>query len=193
MQYPQTTSKSHRRAPEDLPMTSRFSVVLATALTASLLLVAGCAEMQSAPSGPAPETGTALPPPEPGENTEVDALQAPLPGEAATAGKTSGEPVIVKGPDGTTWAVPTATNEEIYQADVEDCHRYALAQTRHDEQIRDDRNAGIDTLTSESRYSGLRKRVDEFDLRNRRTALMSSCMNSKGYARADTVLPRLEF
>lgn len=173
-------------------MATRYSLMLATALTAGLLLVAGCAETQPAPSGPAPETGTALPPPEPGENTEVDALQAPLPSDAA-AGKSSGEPVIVRGPDGTTWAVPTATNEAIYQADVEDCHRYALAQTRNDERIRDDRNAGIDTLTSDSRYSGLRKRVDEFDMRNRRTALMSSCMNSKGYARADTTLPRLEF
>jgi hypothetical protein len=68
-----------------------------------------------------------------------------------------------------------------------------VAQTRRDAQHIDDRNAGIDTLTNQSPYSGLRQRVDEYDLRNRRSGLMSSCMESKGYARADTVLPRLEF
>src|SRR3546814_14104656 len=74
-----------------------------------------------------------------------------------------------------------------------DCYRYASAQTRRDAQFIDDRNAGIDTLTNRSPYSGLRQRVDEYDLRNRRSSLMSSCMESKGYARADNVLPRLEF
>src|SRR3546814_13963856 len=74
-----------------------------------------------------------------------------------------------------------------------DCYRYASAQTRRDAQFNDDRNAGIDTLTNRSPYSGLRQRVDEYDLRNRRSSLMSSCMESKGSARADTVLPRLEF
>ena len=69
----------------------------------------------------------------------------------------------------------------------------ATAQTRRDAQITDDRNAGIDTLTSESRYSALRQRVDEFDLRQRRGSLMTGCMEAKGYVRTDTVLPRLEF
>jgi len=172
-------------------MIAVFPVKVAAALTASLLFLAACSEMQSAPSDSAPETGTALPPPEPGENTQVDALQAPLP-QAGPSGEPS-EAVIIKGPDGTTWRAPRALDEEAYQIDVEDCFRYASAQTRNDAQIVDDRNAGIDTLTSESRYSVLRKRVDEYDLRNRRKSLMSSCMESKGYARADTVLPRLEF
>ena len=172
-------------------MITFFPVKLAAALSASLLLLAACSEMQPSSSGPAPETGTALPPPEPGENTQVDALQAPLP-QAETSGEAS-EVVIIQGPDGTTWRASRALDEEAYQVDVDDCFRYASAQTRNDARIIDDRNAGIDTLTSDSRYSGLRKRVDEFDLRNRRKSLMSSCMESKGYARADNVLPRLEF
>jgi|GEM_PF-5138108 len=167
-----------------------------SALAMAALLLAACAEQTGGTGGsPAIESGTALPPPQPGEDAtggEVTAVPAqPLP--EAEAGTPAGEPVVIEGPDGTTWAVRTPKDEEAYRADVEDCYRYAVGQTRRDAQIIDDRNAGIDTLTSESRYSALRKRVDEFDLRNRRTSLMSSCMESKGYARADTVLPRLEF
>src|SRR3546814_8078687 len=41
----------------------------------------------------------------------------------------AGEPVIVKGPDGTTWQAETTKDEAAYQADIEDCYRYATAQT----------------------------------------------------------------
>ena len=169
----------------------------ATALAAGLLLLAACA---AEPSGPAAtgQRGTALPPPSAGESAAGGSLpvapSAPLPppisGETQAA---PGEPVIVEGPDGTTWEATSAKNAEVYQDDIENCYRYATAQTRRDAQFIDDRNAGIDTLTNQSPYSGLRQRVDEYDLRNRRASLMSSCMESKGYARADTVLPRLEF
>lgn len=172
---------------------------LAAALAGSLLLLAACAS-EPAPIG---ETGTALPPPGAGEPAAASGAPAapapaPLPETGSTTGvppqePAAGEPVIVQGPDGTTWRASRSTNAEAYQADLDDCYSYATAQTRHDAQIIDDRNAGIDTLTSQSRYSGLRQRVDEYDLRNRRASLMSSCMESKGYARADTVLPRLEF
>ncbi|MGF1594064.1 MAG: hypothetical protein ACFCUW_12330, partial [Kiloniellaceae bacterium] len=120
------------------------------------------------------------------------APSAPLPADAP-APTASTEPVIIEGPDGTSWAAQRALDEAAYQDDIEDCYRYATAQTRRDAQYIDDRNAGIDTLTNQSPYAGLRQRVDEFDLRNRRSALMSSCMESKGYVRADTTLPRLEF
>jgi len=168
---------------------------------ALLLLLAACAS-EPTPIG---ETGTALPPPGAGEPAAASSEPAPatavppppLPEPSSTSippqEPAEGESVIVKGPDGTTWRASPATNEQTYQADLDDCYSYATAQTRHDAQIMDDRNAGIDTLTSQSRYSGLRQRVDEYDLRNRRASLMSSCMESKGYARADTVLPRLEF
>jgi hypothetical protein len=177
-------------------MTALSAFRPATALAAGLLLLAACA---SEPSAPAPGSGVtiggALPPPAPGENTSGGSLpvapSAPVP--SSSGEPTSGEPVIVKGPDGTTWTANQKTSQEIYQADIEDCYSYAAAQTRRDAQYIDDRNAGIDTLTNQSPYSGLRQRVDEYDLRNRRTGLMSSCMESKGYARADTVLPRLEF
>lgn len=169
---------------------------LAFALGAGLVLLAACATQSPAPA-PAEgvTTGGALPPPAAAGNASGGSLQvapsAPLP--AAEAPAASGESVIVQGPDGTTWSTSQPTSQEIYQADIEDCYRYATAQTRRDAQYIDDRNAGIDTLTNQSPYSGLRQRVDEYDLRNRRTGLMSSCMESKGYARADTVLPRLEF
>src|SRR3546814_18923972 len=113
----------------------------------------------------------------------------PLPEPSSTSepSAASGEPVIVKGPDGTTWEASSSKEQEAYQADIEDCYRYASAQTRRDAQFIDDRNAGIDTLTNRSPYSGLRQRVDEYDLRNRRSPLVSSCMESEGYARADPV------
>lgn len=170
----------------------------ATAFAAGLLLLAACA---SEPSTPAPAagvtTGGALPPPAAGEDASGGGLpvapSAPVLSGSGESAPASGEPVIVQGPDGTTWAADPRTSQEIYQADIEDCYSYATAQTRRDARYIDDRNAGIDTLTNDSPYSGLRQRVDEYDLRNRRTGLMSSCMESKGYARADTVLPRLEF
>jgi len=178
---------------------SAFPVFRRVALAAGLLLVAACA---SEPSGPARglDSGTALPPPAAGENTGgsgalpvVPAAPLPAPSSTSQPPAIGGEPVVVKGPDGTEWKASATKNSETYQADIEDCYRYAAAQTRRDAQFIDDRNAGIDTLTNQSPYSGLRQRVDEYDLRNRRTSLMSSCMESKGYARADTVLPRLEF
>lgn len=171
-----------------------------TVFAAALLLLAACA---SEPAGPAigGDSGSALPPPAAGENSAgsgaspvVPAQPVPAPSDSgAPASAASSEPVVVKGPDGTSWMATSPHDEAVYQADIEDCYRYATAQTRRDAQYIDDRNAGIDTLTNQSPYSGLRQRVDEFDLRNRRASLMSSCMESKGYARADTVLPRLEF
>lgn len=175
---------------------------LAAALAGALLLAACAAE----PAGPASgtegaTTGSALPPPT-GEavggdddlsTRRVEPIDVPGAGEGATEAPPDGEAVVFRGPDGTSWTVDSPKNEEAYREDVDDCYRYALGQTRRDARILDDRNAGIDTLTNDSRYSGLVQRVDEFDLRNRRTSLMSSCMESKGYARADTVLPRLEF
>lgn len=168
---------------------------------AALLLMACAAEDQGTGASPAVESGTALPPPGAGESATgagvsgggVQAAPSqPLP-ESAKKKPSAGEPVVVEGPDGTTWALQSPKDEEAYRADVEDCYRYALGQTRRDAQYLNDRNAGIDTLSNESRYAPLQKRVDEFDLRNRRASLMSSCMSSKGYVRADTVLPRLEF
>lgn len=174
----------------------------ARALAAGLLLlVAACAQAPAEPGLSGVETGTALPPPGAGENAEpggmtvAPAAPLPLPEPSSTSEPPAdaGEPVIVKGPDGTTWQADSAKDEAVYQADIEDCYRYAAALTERDAQHIDDRNAGIDTLTNRSPYAGLRQRVDEYDLRNRRSSLMSSCMESKGYARADTVLPRLEF
>jgi hypothetical protein len=171
----------------------------ATAMASGLLLLlAACA---AEPSGPAAtgDRGTALPPPTAGESAAGGSLPVapatPLPDTAGGGeGQSgSGDPVIVEGPDGTSWQAYSSRDEAVYQADIEDCYRYAAALTERDAQHIDDRNAGIDTLTNRSPYSGLRQRVDEFDLRNRRTSLMSSCMESKGYARADTTLPRLEF
>jgi hypothetical protein len=179
-------------------MTAFSAFRSATALAAGLLLLAACAAEPSTPaSSSGVTTGGALPPPAAGENTSGGSLpvapSAPLPSSSEEPASGSGEPIIVQGPDGTTWTANQKTSQEIYQADIEDCYSYAVAQTRRDARYIDDRNAGIDTLTNDSPYSGLRQRVDEYDLRNRRTGLMSSCMHSKGYARADTVLPRLEF
>lgn len=174
----------------------------ARALAAGLLLLAAACAEPAEPALTGVETGTALPPPGAGANAGAGGLAVapaaplpPLPEPSSTSEPpaNAGEPVIVKGPDGTTWQAETTKDEAAYQADIEDCYRYASALTARDARFIDDRNAGIDTLTNRSPYSGLRQRVDEYDLRNRRTSLMSSCMESKGYARADTVLPRLEF
>ncbi|GAB4357873.1 MAG: hypothetical protein Kow00114_09690 [Kiloniellaceae bacterium] len=172
-------------------------ICFGAALAAGLLLLAACAAEPSGPAGGV-ESGTALPPPSPGEPSAAGTVPVapaePVPAPAASGEQpAAGEAVVVQGPDGTEWRAATAKDAEAYQADIEDCYRYATALTRRDAQHIDDRNAGIDTLTNQSPYSGLRQRVDEYDLRNRRAALMSSCMESKGYARADTVLPRLEF
>ena len=155
----------------------------------------GQAQTGQAQAGQA-QTGQALPPP--GASGEAGSALPPtasegLPSQQAAAPPDGQETVIVKGPDGTNWAVGSNQDEEAYRADIEDCYAYAAAQTRRDAQITDDRNAGIDTLTSGSRYSALRQRVDEFDLRQRRGSLMTGCMEAKGYVRTDTVLPRLEF
>ena len=175
----------------------------AAALAAAALLLAACAAetggtsaTSATGSSPAVQNGTALPPPGAGESATGAGVQAapsqPLPA-AASETPAAAEPVVIEGPEGTSWAVQSPKDEEAYRADVEDCYRYALGQTRRDAQYLNDRNAGIDTLTNQSRYAPLQQRVDEFDLRNRRASLMSSCMESKGYARADTTLPRLEF
>ncbi|MEO3429220.1 hypothetical protein AAFN88_10210 [Pelagibius sp. CAU 1746] len=169
-----------------------------SAVAAAALLLAACAaepDSSGETASPAAQTGTALPPPDPDQPSSPGVQPAPNERLPETASKTpaGGEPVVIEGPDGTTWAVQSPKDEEAYRADVEDCYRYAQGQTRRDAQYLNDRNAGIDTLSNESRYAPLQKRVDEYDLRNRRTSLMSSCMESKGYARADTVLPRLEF
>lgn len=182
-------------------MTAYSPLSKTLAIAAAALLLTACATESTPPAGEGTgvETGTALPPPSPGEpSREGDLSVTPVtpvevPESSGQAAGETAEPVVIEGPDGTTWAVTSPRNEEVYRADVDDCYRYALGQTRRDAQIIDDRNAGIDTLTNQSPYSGLRQRVDEYDLRNRRAALMSSCMESKGYARADTVLPRLEF
>ncbi|HIP78555.1 MAG TPA: hypothetical protein EYH07_08865 [Kiloniellaceae bacterium] len=190
----------------------RVALRLST-LTAGLLLLAACSSFpgfegsglggQESGSAPPPgsvdsgaQTGQALPPP--GASGEAGSALPPtasegLPSQQAAAPAEGQETVIVKGPDGTNWAVGSSQDEEAYRADIEDCYAYATAQTRRDAQITDDRNAGIDTLTSGSRYSALRQRVDEFDLRQRRGSLMTGCMEAKGYVRTDTVLPRLEF
>lgn len=183
-----------------MPASSRLTTALAAA--AAALLLAACAAETSGPTaaGAAVETGTALPPPVDGETrvesdlskTAVAPVEAPG-GDGDPAPQASSEAVVIQGPDGTTWMVNSPRDEEAYRADVDDCYRYAVGLTRRDAQVLDDRNAGIDTLSNDSRYAPLRQRVDEFDLRNRRSSLMSSCMESKGYARADTVLPRLEF
>lgn len=190
-------------APKEPPMLALITDHSAKALAgAILLLLAACAAEPAEPAGPDATRGSALPPPGAGEpataTTTPSAPPPPLPEPSSTSQPpaepgASGEPVVVKGPDGTSWEARGVKDEAAYQADLDDCYSYATAQTRHDAQMKDDRNAGIDTLTSQSRYSGLRQRVDEYDLRNRRASLMSSCMESKGYARADTVLPRLEF
>ncbi len=182
-------------------MTAFSPLSTITALAAAALLLVACAGEPTTPVGEGKglETGTALPPPAPGEPSREGDLSvtpvapAPLPEGAGEQAPAGGEAVVIQGPDGTSWTVSAPRDEAAYQADVDDCYRYALGQTRRDAQIIDDRNAGIDTLTSASRYSGLRQRVDEYDLRNRRASLMSSCMEAKGYVRADTVLPRLEW
>jgi len=171
--------------------------ITSVAAAAALLLAACAAETGGSgdTSSPAAQSGTALPPPDPDRPSSPGVQPAPsepLP-ESASKTPAGGEPVVIEGPEGTTWAVQSPKDEEAYRADVEDCYRYALGQTRRDAQYLNDRNAGIGTLSNESRYAPLQQRVDEFDLRNRRASLMSSCMESKGYARADTVLPRLEF
>ena len=181
-------------------MAANFRFKTTIALAAAALLLAACAEGSGGPGAtggsPAVQSGTALPPPGAGEAATGGGVQAtpsqPLP-QSASETPAEGDPVVIEGPDGTSWAVQSPKDEEAYRADVEDCYRYALGQTRRDAQYLNDRNAGIDTLTNQSRYAPLQQRVDEFDLRNRRTSLMSSCMESKGYARADTTLPRLEF
>jgi hypothetical protein len=189
-----------RPSPKDLLMIAPIPFRTATVL-AAVFLLAACATESAGPAGEeggANAVGSALPPPT--ESTQsggdlstqrVEPVDVPAAGGAEVPADS--EAVVFQGPDGTTWTVATPKNEAAYQDDVDDCYRYAVGQTRRDAQYLDDRNAGIDTLTNESRYSGLVRRVDEFDLRNRRTSLMSSCMESKGYARADTVLPRLEF
>ncbi len=180
---------------------SRRSLLLVSLASAGLLALAACASepnvLGGENSGSAPPPGSedagaaggdALPPPGISDSDQTAGLPA-------AGGEQEGEGggVVLKGPDGTTWAVQRAEDEEAYRADIEDCYNYAAAQTRRDAQITDDRNAGIDTLTSQSRYSGLRQRVDEYDLRQRRGSLMTGCMEAKGYVRSDTVLPRLEF
>src|SRR3546814_21159343 len=117
----------------------------------------------------------------------------PLPEPSSTSepSAASGEPVIVKGPDGTTWEASSSKKQEAYQADIEDCYRYASAKTRSDAQFNDDRNAGIETLNNRTPYAGLRQRVDDYDLRNRRRPLMPSCqeqswdnvLGGEGYGR----------
>src|SRR3546814_14940835 len=93
----------------------------------------------------------------------------PLPEPSSTSepSAASGEPVIVKGPDGTTWEASSSKEQEAYQADIEDCYRYASAQTRRDAQFTADRNAGIDTLPHRPPYSGPPHGVDESHLANR--------------------------
>ena len=190
-------SQPRRRAFLPLPVLAAGLLMLGACASGSTGSASGDGDWVAPPT--AQESGTALPPPgAPGGGTSeglppVANPEVPVEAPPAGEGAEGEESVIVKGPDGTTWAVNRETDQETYRADIEDCYNYAWAQTRRDAQITDDRNAGIDTLTNQSRYSVLRQRVDEFDLRNRRGALMTECMEAKGYARTDTVLPRVVF
>ncbi len=187
---------------------SRLAAVLPLAVSGFLLLTACASEtggLGGEEAGWAPPPGSedagaaggdALPPPglEGGDSGGLPAVATQgVPAEESGDEAADEESLVVKGPDGTNWALKRVEDKETYQADIEDCYRYAASQTRRDARIIDDRNAGIDTLTNTSRYSTLRQNVDEYDLRNRRASLMTGCMEAKGYTRTDTVLPRLVF
>ena len=193
-----------------------------TLIVAAALALAACETQSSglggesagwAPPPEAPESvdsaGSALSPPgaAEGESGELPAAASQAPsseeaegevpeGEAADGESAEGAgPVVYKGPDGTTWRVSKKTDEATYQADIEDCYGYAVAQVQRDQRIDDDRKAGLTTLGHNPRFDSVkRKNTDQYEQRNRRGALLTECMEAKGYDRADDVfLPRVVF
>lgn len=100
---------------------------------------------------------------------------------SGTAAK-SGEKVLLRAPDGSLWRKDNA-DEARYRADIAQCYDYASAQMRHDELIVTDQNAAFDNLATNSRYSLVQSQVQGYDLKKRRSRIISSCMKSKGYLR----------
>ena len=172
-----------------------LSVVLTLALTA-------CSWGGSADRAPQPSTYEPLPPPELNDSSlegtggsdsgAVDQGGAVNQGGTYPYGTTptpetesgsGGEAVVIRAPVGSLWRGRNSVSEAQYQADARGCHAYAAAQSRHDSQIYDDRNAASDTLTTNSGFAVVQQQRQEYDIYRRRIGLMEECMRSRGYAR----------
>ena len=137
---------------------------------------------------PVPGSGRALPPPAP---------TAPATGEGVNQGGTypygtaqptapaapaEDESVVVRTPDGRLWR-KAGTTEEQRQADIAACYELAVAQVRRDERILADRDSGFRDFGPSSRFATVERQMQSVDLKNRRSRVMNSCLESKGYFR----------
>jgi len=117
-----------------------------------------------------------------GESQAPDTADDPSPLlYEGSAEPTSGE-LVVKAPDGTVWR-KVGIDEEEHLADVESCYRAATAAARRDVQIYDDRNAALDTLTSDSVLSAQRRSLEKYNYERDRGKLLTQCLELRGYSR----------
>ena len=78
------------------------------------------------------------------------------------------------------WQNPDVTPEQ-HQADIEGCYRYAWSQVERDMRVEQDVGAARTDGDDGLGFTALTTRMNLFDHRNRRTALINDCMESKGY------------
>ena len=158
-------------------------------LAFALCLVTGLVACDSSPRK------SAIPPSyEPVPSGDAAAPSAPAAGTGANTGGTypygtaqptapaEGEAPVVRTPDGRLWR-KAGTTEDQRQADLAACYEVAAAQVRRDEQIMVDQDATMSDFSPSSRMRPLQRQMQGHDLRNRRSRIMSSCLESKGYYR----------
>lgn len=85
-------------------------------------------------------------------------------------------------PEVSGWSKRNVTSEQ-HRADIEACYRYAWSQVERDMQIDSDVATGDFNDDSGLGFTQLTRRMNLFDYRNRRTTLINSCMESKGYSK----------
>ena len=85
-------------------------------------------------------------------------------------------------PQASGWQNPNVTPEQ-HQADIEGCYRYAWSQVERDMRVEQDMAAARSDGDDGLGFTALTTRMNLYDHRKRRTALINDCMESKGYIR----------
>lgn len=166
-------------------------------------LLAACATKSYPPSGsaaavqqPAPAAGgEALAPPgsteravapSAGSGSQEGGWVSRYPYGATQQGETAEVPPAgneqSRSPNGSDWKKPNVTDEE-RTADIEACYNYAWSQVERDMKIDSDVATGDFNNDYGLGFNQLTKRMRQYEYRNRRTELMNSCMQGKGYSK----------
>ncbi len=143
---------------------------------------------ERAPAAQPQATAPSLPAPEPAPTTQT-AAHGTSGGQIPDLSGDAGVTVLSSEEEGrqplapfqSGWSKPGATRDQ-HRADIESCYRYAFAQVDHDLRIDSDVAAARDDDDDQGLgLTMLNQRLNLYNLKNRRTALIRDCMEGKGY------------